>query len=479
MAVTAAYADLFLFVAGRRVEPDERDTRSVLDPATGAPLGRLPIATDDDLDRALAAAQRGFERWRAVPAHVRARVLHAGAALVRERKEAIARAMTSEQGKVIAEARLEVLAAADILDWCAEEGRRAYGRVVPPRSAGLRQEVLRAPIGPVAAFTPWNFPALTPARKLAGALGAGCSIVIKPAEETPATALALVQALLDAGIEPEAVSMVFGDPAQISERLIASPVIRKVSFTGSIPVGKRIAHLAAEGVKRLTLELGGHAPVIVTANADVERAVALSVASKFRNAGQVCVSPTRFIVHRDVYDAFVGGFEQAATALRVGDGLADETQMGPLANERRAASVASVIQDAASRGATVVQGTVPGSDGFYCAPTVLRDLPADARVLHEEPFGPIAAMIRVDDFESAVAEANRLQYGLAAYAFTQRLDEAIALGDRVETGMLGINQFGISLAELPFGGVKDSGYGSEGGTEGLDSYLVTKSVSMM
>lgn len=477
--LTTPYAELYLFIAGKKIGPSERECIAVYDPARGAVAADLPMATQDDMQQALAAAERGFARWRAISAYQRANVLHRAAGLIRERIETIARTMTIEQGKVIAESRLEVAAAADIFDWTAEEGRRAYGRVVPARSNAIRQTVLREPVGPVAAFTPWNFPALTPARKLAGALGAGCSIVIKPSEETPATALALLDALLEAGVEPEAVSMLFGDPALVSETLIASPVVRKVSFTGSTAVGKRIAHLAADGVKRTTLELGGHAPVIVTSQANVERAAALSVASKFRNAGQVCVSPSRFLVHERVYDEFVDRFTAAALALHVGNGLDESVQMGPLANERRGTSVERLVRDATARGAGVRTGSVPDGAGFYYAPTVLTGLASEACVLNEEPFGPVAAIVKVPDLDAAIAQANRLPYGLAAYAFTQSLEESIALGNRVETGMLGINHFGVSLAEIPFGGVKDSGYGSEGGTEGLESYLVTKSVTAM
>lgn len=479
MATTsiAPYADLYLCVSGERLGASSREQMPVCNPATGAVIGHLPAATGDDVRHALEAAARGYARWRAVPAHARARILHAAATLVRERQESIARTMTLEQGKVIAESRLEVAAAADIFDWAAEEGRRAYGRVVPSRSAKIRQIVLREPVGPVAACTPWNFPALTPARKLAGALGAGCSIVIKPAEETPATAIALLEALLDAGVEPDAVSVVFGDPARVFEMLAASPVIRKISFTGSTAVGKRIARLAAEGVKRLTLELGGHAPVIVTARADVERAALLGVAAKFRNAGQVCVAPSRFIVDGAVYDEFVERFEAAALQMRVGDGLDESVQMGPLANARRGAAVEALVRDAAEQGATIRRGVAP-KGGFFFAPTVVRDVTVAARALNEEPFGPIAPIVRTEGFDAAVDEANRLPYGLAAYAFTGSLEESIALSDRVETGMLGINHFGISLAEIPFGGVKESGYGSEGGSETLDAYLVTKSVTM-
>lgn len=474
------YSDLFLFIDGKRVSMDGRRALDVLDPATGGVLGRLPVATDDDLARALEAAARGFERWRNVSAYDRANILHRGAALMRERLETIARTMSLEQGKVIAESRLEVGAAADIFDWAAEEGRRAYGRIVPARSPAIRQMVLREPVGVVAAFTPWNFPALTPARKMAGALGAGCSIIIKPSEETPATAIALLQALLDAGLPEGVANMVFGEPAHISETLLASAIVRKISFTGSTVVGKHLARLAANGVKRATLELGGHAPVLVTKHADVERAVSVSVTGKFRNAGQVCVSPTRFIVHESVYQDFTSGFVKAANALRIGHGLDETTQMGSLANARRRDAIHELVQDAVQSGAQLQAGGAPvETPGFFYPPTVLTDIPADARVLTEEPFGPIAAVTTFRDLGEAIAEANRLPYGLAAYAFTQNVEESIALSNGIEAGMIGINHFGISLAEMPFGGVKESGYGSEGGSEGIESYVVTKSVSML
>jgi succinate-semialdehyde dehydrogenase/glutarate-semialdehyde dehydrogenase len=472
------YTDLFLFINGENHSSNARDTIAVLDPATGEPIGQLPVATDDDLQEALRAAALGFEVWRNTSAYDRARVLHRAVALIRERLEDIARTMTLEQGKVIAEARLEVAASADIFEWAAEEGRRAYGRVVPARSSSIRQIVLREPVGVVAAFTPWNFPALTPARKLAGALGAGCSIIIKPSEETPGTALALMQALLDAGLPNGVANMVFGDPAHISQTLIASPIVRKVSFTGSTAVGKHIAHLAADGVKRATLELGGHAPVIITEHADLDRAVALSVATKYRNAGQVCVSPSRFIVHENVYDRFTDRFVAAASALRLGSGLDQTSQMGSLTNERRRDAIHALIGEAVERGATLRTGGVPiDTPGFFYPPTVLTDISADAKILNEEPFGPVAAITTFRELPDAISEANRLPYGLAAYAFTQNVQESIALSNGIEAGMIGINHFGVSLAEIPFGGIKESGYGSEGGAEGLDSYLVVKSVT--
>ncbi|MGA7569642.1 MAG: NAD-dependent succinate-semialdehyde dehydrogenase [Candidatus Aquilonibacter sp.] len=477
-ATLDTYDALHLFIAGERIGAKQRATRPVINPATGAVLAELPIATDDDLHAALAAAAKGFAGWRAVSAYDRAIILHKAAALMRERTDSIARTMTLEQGKVLAEARAEIGAAADIFDWAAEEGRRAYGRVVPSRVPKVRQIVMRDPVGVVAAFTPWNFPALTPARKLAGSLAAGCSIIIKPAEETPGTALALMQALLDAGLPEDAAQMVFGDPAHISSTLIASPIVRKISFTGSTAVGKQLATLAAAGVKRATLELGGHAPVIVTAKADLDRAVKLSVGFKFRNAGQVCVSPSRFLVQEGIYDEFASRFARAAAEIRVAGGLEEGAQMGSLANERRRSSIHGLVEDAVARGAKLqIGGTPYDTPGFFYPPTVLTDIPSDARVLNEEPFGPVAAISTFRDVDQAISEANRLPYGLAAYVFTQDVSEHIALTNGIEAGMIGVNHFGVSMAEIPFGGVKESGYGSEGGTEGLDSYLVTKSVT--
>jgi succinate-semialdehyde dehydrogenase/glutarate-semialdehyde dehydrogenase len=472
--------DVRMLIGGETIRANARESLALVNPATGNEIARVPIATDDDLRHALEAAARGFARWRLVSAYDRAIVLRNAARIIRERRDAIARTMTLEQGKPIGEARIELENAADTLEWAGEEGRRAYGRVIPSRSPAIRQTVLREPIGPVAAFTPWNFPATTPARKLAGALAAGCSIIIKPAEETPGTALALVDALLEAGLPPDVVSVVFGRPSHISETLIASSVIRKISFTGSIPVGKHLARLAADGMKRATLELGGHAPVIVSDKADLQRAIATSVSGKYRNAGQVCVSPTRFIVQESVYDRFADGFVQAAAKLRVGDGLDEKTEMASLANGRRRDGIAELIADAKARGATIATGgdALP-APGFFFAPTVITDAPLDARVLNDEPFGPIAVITRYKKLEDAITEANRLPFGLASYAFTQDISEANQLANGIEAGMVGINQFGIALAELPFGGVKESGYGSEGGTEGLDSYLVTKSVTMM
>lgn len=472
------YFPLTMLIDGEWINGDGREMSPVLNPADGSEIGRLPHATADDLERALQAAERGFREWRNVSAYERAKVLQRAADLIRERREDIASRMTLEQGKVIAEARLETDAAADFFEWYAGEGRRAYGRTIPPRVVGAHHLVFQEPIGPVAAFSPWNFPAVAPARKIAAALAAGCSCIIKPAEETPATALALARALQDAGLPAGVLNVVFGTPSVISETLLRSDIIRKVSFTGSTTVGRHIAHLAADGLKKASMELGGHGPVIVFKDADPE-VVALSVAAKIRNAGQVCVSPTRFIVEEDIYDSFKKSFADVLGSIRVGNGMDPDTRMGPVANARRVTGIEELIADAEARGGRVAAGgSRLGNQGYFLKPTLLVDLPSDARALDEEPFGPLATLAPFRGFDAAIAEANRLRYGLAAYAFTRSNRTAMDVSAAIESGMVGINSFAISMAETPFGGVKDSGYGSEGGVEGLEAYMTTKFVAM-
>lgn len=475
---TVSYDPLYLFIDGRWLDAGSRDTAAVVNPATGIVLGRLPLADADDLDRALAAADRAFSTWRRTAPAERARILKAGAELMRERAEHIATLMTLEEGKPLAESRDEVLRAADYFEWFAEEARRIDGRVVPANRPGILQLVKREPIGPVAAFTPWNFPAITPARKLSAALAAGCSVIIKPGEESPATALALARALDDAGLPKGVLQVVFGVPDAVSSQLIASPLIRKVAFTGSVPVGRLLAERAAAGVKPITLELGGHGPVLVFKDADLEAAAAGGAANRFRGTGQICISSTRFLVQREVYQAFTERFVAATRALVVGDGLEATTQVGPLANPRQLAKMESLVDDAVRQGARLLAGgkRIPGP-GFFFEPTVLADVPMSARVMHEEPFGPIAVLRPFDGLDDALAEANRLPYGLSAYAFTRDARTAIDVADGLEAGMIGINQYRIVATELPFGGIKESGIGSEGGTEGIQHYLVNKFIS--
>lgn len=474
------YPDTRLFIAGQWRDAADGRTLAVFNPSTGAEIGKVAHAGTADLDLALAAAQQGFEAWRDVPAFERAKTMRRAAALMRERVDAIAGMLTQEQGKPLAEAKVETLFSADIIDWFADEGMRVYGRIVPSRNLAARQMVLKDPVGPVAAFTPWNFPISQVVRKMSAALATGCSILVKAPEETPASPAALVQAFADAGVPAGAIGLVYGNPAQISEYLIPHPVIRKVTFTGSTPVGKQLAALAGRHMKRVTMELGGHAPVIVGQDADVDLALKTAGAAKFRNAGQVCISPTRFLVHESVRDEFASKFVTLAQGIRVGDGLAADTQMGPLANPRRLTAMAELVDDAVRLGAKVATGGERiGDSGNFYAPTVLTDVPLGARVVNDEPFGPVAAIRGFTRIEDAIAEANRLPFGLAGYAFTRSLKDAHLLAQRLEVGMLWVNQPAAPFPEMPFGGIKDSGYGSEGGPEALESYLNTRSVAIM
>ncbi len=453
-------------------------TIAVIDPATEAEIGRLSLASEQDLSDAADAAARAFSKWRKVSPLERSKTMRRAADLLRERAGDIAAIMTREQGKPVGEAKGEVLAGADVIDWFAEEGRRTYGRVVPSRTDAVRQIVTREPVGPVACFTPWNFPLNQAVRKVSAALASGCTVVLKGPEETPASCAALVQVFIDAGVPQGALNLVFGVPAEVSSYLIAHPAIRKISFTGSTPVGKLLAAKAGEHMKRATMELGGHAPAIVFADADIPRAAKLLAGAKFRNAGQVCISPTRFMVQDAAYDEFLEHFVAATKTIKVGNGLAEGVQMGPLANDRRLAAMERLVADAREQGAKVLTGGERiGREGYFFAPTVLTDVPLSARIMNEEPFGPLALVSRFSTYEDAIAEANRLPYGLAAYAYTRSSATSAALSEDIETGMLSINHHGLALPEVPFGGVKDSGYGSEGGTEAMEPYLVTKFVT--
>lgn len=472
------YPEVRLHVAGQWRQARSGETRPIVNPATGEEIGTHPVAGIADLDEALEAADRGFKLWRGVSAFERSKVLRAAANLLRERVDEIARIMTLEQGKPIAEARGETLAGADTIDWFAEEGRRAYGRVVPARLDGVMQIVVREPVGPVAAFTPWNFPVNQAVRKLSAALCTGCSVILKGPEDTPASCAELVRAFLDAGVPGDVLGYVLGIPADISNYLVPHPVIRKISFTGSTPVGKQLASLAGQHMKRVTMELGGHAPAIVFRDADLDKAVSVLSANKFRNAGQVCVAPTRFLVHESVLEDFTERFTAATKAIKVGDGLDPTSRMGPLVGARRVTAMEEFVADAEASGAELrTGGKRVGNQGFFFEPTVFTNVPLTARMMNEEPFGPIAAIRSFSDEEEAFTEANRLPFGLAAYAYTRSTDTAEKTASRVESGMVSINHHGLALPEVPFGGIKDSGYGSEGGAEAIEGYLNSKFVT--
>ncbi|CAH1662442.1 MULTISPECIES: NAD-dependent succinate-semialdehyde dehydrogenase [unclassified Chelatococcus] len=477
---TPAYPEVQLFIDGSWTRGTEGQSLKVLNPATGEAIGSFAKADKVDLDRALKAAQKGFDTWRKVSAFDRSKLLRRAADILRERADAIAPLLTLEQGKPLPEAKGELMSSADVIDWAAEEGRRTYGRIIPARAPGVQQLAIKEPIGPVAAFTPWNFPVSQVARKIAAGLAAGCSFIVKAPEDTPASPAELIRAFADAGLPAGVINLVYGDPAEISSYLIAHPTIRKVSFTGSVPVGKHLAALAGTHMKRATMELGGHAPVVVFDDANVAEAGKIMVGSKFRNAGQVCISPTRFYVQDGAYDEFLETFVAGAKAVKVGDGMDPSTTMGPLVSERRRLAVEELINDAVQNGATLVTGGKRvGNTGNFLEPTVLTDVTPSMRIMNEEPFGPVALFSRFAEFDALVPEVNRLPFGLAGYAFTRSSERMAAVSDVMETGMITINHLGLALPEVPFGGVKDSGYGSEGGIEAVEAYLNTKFVSQV
>ena len=474
------YETLNHYIDGKWVQPTSGQSQEVMNPAKNTPLATLGYAGRPDLDKAIKAAEKGFATWRKVSAFERSGILRKAANLVRERADEIARVLTLEQGKVLAEAKMEVMSGADVIDWFAEEGKRAYGRIIPARADGVRNMVIQETVGVVAGFAPWNFPVTQAVRKIAASLAAGCSIILKCPEETPGSPIGLVRCFHDAGVPAGVLNLVYGVPAEISEYLIPHPVVRKISFTGSVPVGKHLASLAGLHMKRATMELGGHAPVLIFDDVDTDAVAALTSGLKYRNAGQVCISPTRFFVHEKAYDKFVGKFVDLAKGIKVGDGLEPDSKMGALANPRRVNAMQSIMTDLQEKGGKVATGgNRIGNQGNFFEPTVVTDVPANARILSEEPFGPVAVMIRFKDTDDMLKQANSLPFGLASYAFTHDAKTATKVADGLDAGMVTINHQGLALPEMPFGGVKDSGYGHEGGAEGLQVYLSQKIVSQL
>jgi succinate-semialdehyde dehydrogenase/glutarate-semialdehyde dehydrogenase len=472
-----SYQAFGLYIDGAWSPSIERRTKTVLDPATEEPLGDIPDATIADLDRALEAAAKGFAVWRRVQPWERAAKLRRVAELIRGRFGPLSALMTAETGKPLAEARGEWAAAADQFEWYAEETKRIYGQLIDGREPDVRMAVIYQPVGIVAGFTAWNFPALLPARKIAAALAAGCSIILKPAGEAPGSGMSVVQACHEAGIPAGAVNLVTGDSRRLANHLIGSPLVRKVSLTGSVPVGKEILRLAAQGVKRVSMELGGHAPVVVFRDADVVKAAEAAAGAKFRNCGQVCIAPSRFYVHEQVYDAFVGTFVDIARGLKLGRGCEPGVTLGPLANARGVEAAKAHVADALARGAELLTGgRVPSgfTRGFFFEPTVLGRVPDDARIMIEEPFGPVAPIAAFRDFDEVIARANALPFGLASYVFSTSLRTATLAAEALEAGMVGINEMRLATAEAPFGGIKESGMGSEGGSLGIRDYLQPK-----
>jgi succinate-semialdehyde dehydrogenase / glutarate-semialdehyde dehydrogenase len=449
----------------------------VVDPATEQVLAEVPHASVADIDDALAAGERGFQTWRRMPPADRGLIIHEAARLLRERSAYVATVITREMGKPLREALAEIDTAVGILDWNAEEGRRTYGRVIPGPQR-RRQLVLQEPIGPVAAFAPWNAPLITPSRKISSALAAGCSVVIKPAEETPGVALCLAAAFLDAGVPAGVLNMVFGHPAQISRQLLGSPVIRAVTFTGSTAAGRSLASMAAANMKRSVMELGGHAPVVVCGDAEPEAVAAGAARAAYRNAGQVCTSPTRFFVDRRIYDRFVESLTGRVGALRVGSGLSDATDIGPVATLRRVEAIESLVGDAVAHGAEVTTGgrRLPGP-GYFWEPTVLAAVNDECRISRVEPFGPLVTVAAFDTVDSAIERANSTPFGLAGYVFTHDAAAVRRLSAELECGAIAVNHWQVSGPETPFGGQKDSGFGSEGGIEGITAFQQLKFVS--
>ena len=474
------YISTKLFINGYWVDSVKNETIEIHNPATEDYIGTVSHARKEDLDLALNAAQKGFLTWKNFSALERSKIMRKAADILKSRTKDIAKLMTIESGKPIADAEIELGMGIDQIEWFAEEGRRAYGRIIPSRLKAVNQFVFKEPVGVVAAFTPWNWPVQQTARKIAPALASGCSIIVKGPEETPTSTAEFVKAFDEAGIPKGTLNLVFGTPSEISEYLIPHPIVKKVTFTGSTQVGKQLMSLAGRYMKKVTMELGGHSPAIICEDANIETAANILVGTKFRNAGQICISPSRFLVHKKVYEKFLNLFVAKVQSIKVGNGLEDDIKMGPLIHERRLQTIEKLVKDAVDRGANIVTGGKRiGNKGYFFEPTVLTEVSKDSKLMNEEPFGPLAPILSFDHLDDALDEANRLEYGLAAYVYTNNLKLAQELGSNIESGQISINHHGLGLVENPFGGVKGSGVGSEMGAEGIEPYLNVKFISQV
>ncbi len=469
-----------LYINGSWVDSVKNETMDIYNPATEDYIGSVSHARKEDLDLALNSAQKGFLTWKNFSALERSKIMRKAADILKSRTKDIAKLMTIESGKPIADAEIELGMGIDQIEWFAEEGRRAYGRIIPSRSKAVNQFVFKEPVGVVAAFTPWNWPVQQTARKIAPALASGCTIIVKGPEETPRSTAEFVKAFDEAGIPKGTLNLVFGIPSEISEYLIPHPIVKKVTFTGSTQVGKQLMSLAGRYMKKVTMELGGHSPAIICEDANLETAANILVGTKFRNAGQICISPTRFLVHKKVYEKFLNLFVANVRSIKVGNGLEDDIKMGPLIHEKRLQTIEKLVKDAVDRGANIVTGGKRiGNKGYFFEPTVLTEVSKDSKLMNEEPFGPLAPILSFDHLDDALDEANRLEYGLAAYVYTNNLKLAQELGSNIESGQISINHHGLGLVENPFGGVKGSGVGSEMGAEGIEPYLNVKFISQV
>lgn len=474
------YPNTQLFLDGEWRDSVSKETLEIINPATEEVIGKLSHARKEDLDIALSAADKAFKQWKDVSAYERSKIMRKAADILKSRTKDIAKLMTIESGKPIADAEIELGMGIDQIEWFAEEGRRAYGRIIPSRLKAVNQFVFKEPVGVVAAFTPWNWPVQQTARKIAPALASGCSIIVKGPEETPTSTAEFVKAFDEAGIPKGTLNLVFGIPSEISEYLIPHPIVKKVTFTGSTQVGKQLMSLAGRYMKKVTMELGGHSPAIICEDANIETAANILVGTKFRNAGQICISPSRFLVHKKVYEKFLNLFVAKVRSIKVGNGLEDDIKMGPLIHERRLQTIEKLVKDAVDRGANIVTGGKRiGNKGYFFEPTVLTEVSKDSKLMNEEPFGPLAPILSFDHLDDALDEANRLEYGLAAYVYTNNLKLAQELGSNIESGQISINHHGLGLVENPFGGVKGSGVGSEMGAEGIEPYLNVKFISQV